>query len=223
MVELSNTIPAQTSDDSRLAKHEYWEQNFELELKNFESYGDDGEVWFGLDVQKKTIAYLLKKYPNILESDTVQPQILDVGTGNGAFLFKLAKKGFKKLKGIDYSENSIKLAQKIKESLNDEEGTFSEIELEFQNAFDLLEENRFDVIHDKGTFDVVFMNKELDNKAYAKAINHRLNKNNKDSSIFIITSCNCTSTELDEIFAADDLFTKVEEIKGYKTFTFGGV
>ena len=42
--------------------------------------------------------------------------MLDVGTGNGCLLFKLAKKGFKgQLKGIDYSVMSITLAKKIKE------------------------------------------------------------------------------------------------------------
>ena len=84
-----------------------------MELKNFEEIGDDGEVWFGLDVQKKTIDYLSKKYPEIKERDEGQPKVLDVGTGNGAFLFKLAKRGFKQLKGIDYSEFSIRLAKKI--------------------------------------------------------------------------------------------------------------
>ena len=84
-----------------------------MELKNFEEIGDDGEVWFGLDVQKKTIDYLTKKYPEIKDRDEGQPKVLDVGTGNGAFLFKLAKRGFKKLKGIDYSEFSIRLAKKI--------------------------------------------------------------------------------------------------------------
>ena len=98
--------------DSILAKKEYWEANFEMELKNFQEIGDDGEVWFGLNVQKKTIDYLMKKYPDIKTRED-QPHVLDVGTGNGAFLFKLAKAGFKKLKGIDYSEYSIKLAKYI--------------------------------------------------------------------------------------------------------------
>ena len=35
---------------SRLSKQEYWEQNFQMELKNFEEIGDDGEVWFGEEV-----------------------------------------------------------------------------------------------------------------------------------------------------------------------------
>ena len=101
-----------TSDfDSRLAKHDYWEQNFELELRNYVDHRDDGEVWFGLDVQKKAIQYILRHYD--LEKGTSQPSILDVGTGNGAFLFKLAKKGYKNLKGIDYSEQSIKLSKCI--------------------------------------------------------------------------------------------------------------
>ena len=36
--------------ESKLAKQEYWQQNFELELQNFVDHGDDGEVWFGKDV-----------------------------------------------------------------------------------------------------------------------------------------------------------------------------
>ena len=41
-------------------------------------------------------------------------KVLDVGTGNGALLFKLCKKKFNAdLKGIDYSEASIKLATSI--------------------------------------------------------------------------------------------------------------
>jgi len=49
------------------------------------------------------------------------------------------------------------------------------------------------VIHDKGTFDVVVMNPDLDNHAYAVSLRYRLKK----GGIFIITSCNCTSDELD--------------------------
>ena len=137
------------------------------------------------------------------------PYVLDVGTGNGALLFKLAKKGYKKLAGIDYSEASIKFAKRVLEA-NNEDGIFDSISFAYQNAFDLVDSGRFDVIHDKGTFDVVYMNKDLDNKGYAKAMRHRLNMSNP-RAIFIITSCNCTSSELDEIFTDPDgsLFEKV--------------
>ncbi len=76
--------------ESKLAKQEYWQQNFELELQNFVDHGDDGEVWFGKDVQKKTVEFILQRFP---ESENLK--VLDVGTGNGALLFKLGKKGFK--------------------------------------------------------------------------------------------------------------------------------
>ena len=66
------------------------------------------------------------------------------------------------------------------------------------------------------------MNQELSNSGYAKAIRHRMSKSNQEA-FFILTSCNCTSAELDEIFAGPGLFEKKQEIKGYRQFTFGGV
>ena len=42
--------------------------------------------------------------------------MLDVGTGNGALLFKLVKKqvpAWLNLVGMDYSDNSISLAKKV--------------------------------------------------------------------------------------------------------------
>jgi len=61
------------------------------------------------------------------------------------------------------------------------------------------------------------MNHELSNEDYAKAVHHRLSKTNP-GAVFILTSCNLTSTEMDEIFAAEGLFTKKGEIKGYSSF-----
>ena len=87
--------------------------------------------------------------------------------------------------------------------------------MRFENAFDLKDEGKYDIIHDKGTFDVVYMNHELSNSDYAKAIYHRLSKKNAEA-VFILTSCNLTSTEMDEIFTGEGLFTKLCEIKGYR-------
>ncbi len=103
-----------------------------MELKNFQENGDDGEVWFGNDVQKKSVEYIMKKYDIASMKVEDQPSVLDLGTGNGAFLFKLAKKGLRKLKGIDYSDFSIKLAKTIQEATNEEnDGAFSTIEFLF--------------------------------------------------------------------------------------------
>lgn len=66
------------------------------------------------------------------------------------------------------------------------------------------------------------MNQELSNEDYARAIHHRISSVNPNA-IFIITSCNCTSMELDQIFCEQGLFERKFEIRGYRQFTFGGV
>lgn len=54
----------------------------------------------------------------------VSLSLLDVGTGNGALLFKLTKKGIYSrvqnvcLRGVDYSENSVMFAERVKQSLS---------------------------------------------------------------------------------------------------------
>lgn len=115
--------PLTEKDESKLARKEHWDATFEMELQNFENHGDDGEVWFGKDVQKKTVAYILDQYCNE-NAQGESLQLLDVGTGNGALLFKLAKKGIYSrvqnvlLKGIDYSENSVMFAQRVREHMS---------------------------------------------------------------------------------------------------------
>lgn len=107
-------VEAQSKDDyeSKLSKQEYWESNFQLELQNYEDHGDDGEVWFGKDVQKKTVEYILSRF-----TDSASLNVLDVGTGNGALLFKLCKKSFRgNLVGIDYSDWSIALSKRIQQT-----------------------------------------------------------------------------------------------------------
>lgn len=59
------------------------------------------------------------------------------------------------------------------------------------------------------------MNKDLSNEDYAKALHFRLSRENPNA-VFILTSCNLTSTEMDGIFAVPGLFKKLQEIKGYR-------
>ena len=113
----------ESGEQSQLSRHEYWESTFNLELNNFKDHGDDGEVWFGKDVQKKTVNYILGRF-----TSTESLSLLDVGTGNGALLFKLAKKDFKgKLKGIDYSEASIQLSCAIQAYLAEQHEDRAEV------------------------------------------------------------------------------------------------
>ena len=94
--------------------------------------------------------------------------------------------------------------------------------IEYQDAFSLVEEGQYDIIYDKGTFDVVYLNRDLNNEDYVRAVHFRLSSTNLNA-IFIITSGNCTSAELDQIFCSQGLFEKKEEIKGYRQFMYGGV
>ena len=89
-----------------------------MECRNFVDHGDIGQVWYGKEVQRKVVDYILEHYvEENLQRD--QLNILDVGTGNGALLFKLAKRGIYRqvnnvlLKGMDYSEESINFAEQV--------------------------------------------------------------------------------------------------------------
>ena len=162
-------------------------------------------------------------------------KLLDVGTGNGILIFKLAKRGIYRqvsnvmLKGMDYSEESITFSKQVQQTYSAKEDIDEELKedyaktvFEVQDAFALIEGGEYDIIHDKGTFDVVFLIHERNNADYVKAIHHRMNKNNPNA-IYIITSVNCTSVELEIIFGTDGLFEKVSEISGIPKFQFGGV
>ena len=52
--------------------------------------------------------FLFDEYVFLLEKSA---KILDVGTGNGRFIFELAKKGFKNLHGIDMAERLLSIAR----------------------------------------------------------------------------------------------------------------
>ena len=73
---------------------------------------------------------------------------------------------------------------------------YAKIVFEIQDAFVHQEEGKYDLIYDKGTFDVVYLNPNLSNEAYARAIHHRLSSTNPNAAL-VITSGNCTSDELD--------------------------
>ena len=109
--------------ESKLARKKHWDATFQIELENYENNGEEGENWYGKDVQKKTVQYIMEVFcPETEGSPSLS--LLDIGTGNGALLFKLTKKGiFRKfesvlLKGIDYSEHSVVFASRVKERLS---------------------------------------------------------------------------------------------------------
>ena len=99
---------------SALGTKEHWDNTYEVELENFKSHEEEGEIWFGEKVQREVVQYFINK----IESKSVC--IMDIGCGNGVLLRQLANKGgFSNLKGFDYSENAIQLAKNIAKAGNE--------------------------------------------------------------------------------------------------------
>ncbi|PHJ20243.1 methyltransferase domain protein [Cystoisospora suis] len=79
----------------------------------------------------------------------------------------------------------------------------------------------FPLIHDKGTFDVFYLLRTPE--IYVRRIWGLL----APGGMLFLTSCNCTRSELEELFRAresetEQLFEVADELR-HKTFKFGGV
>ena len=215
-----------------------------MELDNFLDHGDEGEIWFGKAVERRTIDWIKSKLPNLLlkssssSAPSTEARILDLGCGNGHFTCKLLEAGFINVAALDYSEKAVELARNlIKNSLNSSSGVsfdqFNPLKSIFQA--DILDSesipeafrNSFDLVVDKGTFDAISLNpdivgEERTSKTFILASSFkRTLKKLLDplNPFFIITSCNWTSAELGAIFGPE--FVAIDEV-AHSTFTFGG-
>ncbi|XP_063290008.1 EEF1A lysine methyltransferase 2 [Pelobates fuscus] len=194
---------------SALGTKEHWDAVYSRELKSFQDFGDEGEIWFGEGSMARVVRWL--KAQSIPSTSS----ILDIGTGNGILLVELAKCGYSDLTGIDYCMDAVELARSICEK----EGVSQNVHLEvtdFLVAFHPSE--KFDICLDKGTFDAVSLDpsgSEEKRRSYIESLCRVL----KPQGLFIITSCNWTREELlnqfgDEFEITDELPTP--------TFNFGG-
>lgn len=92
------------------------------------------------------------------ELDQSRSRVLDLGCGNGVFLFQLSKLNFSNLNGIDYSSNSIKFANLILE--RDYSQYRSSIRFRQLNILEPIEQQiedheslkEFNLVFDKGTY-----------------------------------------------------------------------
>ncbi|CEF67831.1 AT11165p [Strongyloides ratti] len=186
--------------DSVLGTKEFWDSRYELEIKNFNEYGDEGEIWFGKNAENRILLYIDKLK---LSKDIY---FIDIGTGNGSLLRRLRKRGFKNLTGIDYSSSAIELC--IKLSKNEDDGC-NDINYKVD---DILSDNhntelinKFNIIIDKGTWDAISLygDREERLKCYKKI------------------SCNFAKEELIELFDDDNLQFE-SDLPSSNTFSFGG-
>ncbi len=157
---------------------------------------------------------------------------LDLGTGNGELLFLLRERaGFRGwMVGVDYSAASVRLASRIA----DEKGLKVQEEIGFRrwdilDGTELLLEDEqgfgvgFDVVLDKGTFDAVCLNEEVDHSGtrvcerYRDRVESLVRAN---GGRFLVTSCNWTEEELRRWFEGGELV--FEGRIDYPRFSFGG-
>ncbi|RZC36998.1 Methyltransf 31 domain containing protein [Asbolus verrucosus] len=190
---------------SELGTREYWDNRYKEEIANFKDHGDPGEIWFGEDIVERIMKWIKKNV-----SITKNSKFLDVGCGNGMFLIELAVQGYTNLHGIDYSEDAIILAKSIAQKQD------FQIQYSTCNILERLE-GQFDIIHDKGTYDAISLNANI--QEYRIKYLDNVHKGLNNDGFFIITSCNWTKDELDQQF--QNYFVCVDNVPTPQ-FKFGG-
>lgn len=200
---------------SPLGTLQHWDSAYLQEIEQLHNNPSElGDIWFGKNLQKKIVNYIDDNF-----SDK-KINILDIGCGNGVLLYKLSKKNFENLFGIDYSIQSINLAKEIiaiKEKKHNKKFDINFFQEDINNKSNNIN-IKFDIIHDKGSLDAFLMNKNNSIENYYKYL---FSYSIKNKTIFIITSCNNTKEELLNKFSLEKGFKLINEIKS-KTFSFGG-
>lgn len=209
---------------SKLGTKEYWDHEYEQELINFDENGDEGEVWFGEESIEKIVDWAARHIPPI-----DQPYTVEIGCGNGALLFALQEHGYLPdyLSGIDYSPCAVKLAKSIaavrgplitfnsSDILHDQPPTLP--------GQDILLKDVWDLVLDKGTFDAIALGpKDEHGKSPASKYPRRVSQLLRPGGYFLITSCNFTESELQNIFENEENSLVYHSRIQHRTYEFGG-
>lgn len=199
---------------SKLGTQSYWEDAYDLELNNFVCDGDEGDVWFGEGITRKMVNWIEK---NVSHDEP----ILDLGTGNGITLIHLHHKGFKSLKGVDYSEKAVQLARLVSQKNQAEEIVFEQLDI---LSDEVPGNQEYSVILDKGTYDAICLNPHQPLIECKRKYQSFIIKNLKRGGYFLITSCNWTREELMNQFVTDEDVKFLEFVDEIPTvsMTFGG-
>lgn len=193
----------------------YWENVYQQEKINYEELSVPLEEWFEENCER-IVTWIENKFDEKKKDIT----ILDIGCGNGMFLYHLLEKGFTNLYGFDYSPAAIELCKSLFKD--------HPVELHILDIYNITKEientkldTLYDLLNDKGTFDIFFMKKE--EQLYFDQISHFFRK----GIMFIITSCNACKEELLKIVKDFNNrntqwnLTLEDEIL-YETISFGG-
>lgn len=189
---------------SELGSRSFWDNLYGNELAEFQASGDEGECWFGVQLQKRIVDWLKRRVADsrLILSDCC---LVDIGCGNGLMLLQLVKAGFRSLIGIDYSENAIQLARSVLDQDECVDARFVQLAPldllaeaavgQFQQAF---KREQVDCILDKGTYDAICLNPDTQYtlKEYQQRYCQFLMSMLRPGGLFLIASCNWTRDEL---------------------------
>jgi SAM-dependent methyltransferase len=149
------------------------------------------DIRFGEESVEKMVDWSLEHVP-----PSLNPAILEVGSGNGNLLFALAEIGYsqKLLAGIDYSEDAVRLARNISRTRNLTEISFNgcnflqDVPPLLPSMVDARTPTSWDLVLDKGTYDAIALGpKDELGSSPAAAYPGRLVQLLKPGGIFLIT------------------------------------
>eukprot|EP00189_Rhodosorus_marinus_P011085 CAMPEP_0184743490 /NCGR_PEP_ID=MMETSP0315-20130426/6371_1 /TAXON_ID=101924 /ORGANISM="Rhodosorus marinus, Strain UTEX LB 2760" /LENGTH=388 /DNA_ID=CAMNT_0027214811 /DNA_START=137 /DNA_END=1303 /DNA_ORIENTATION=+ len=214
---------------SELGKYEYWSSTYEKELEEFHKEGAYGEDWFSRHTGRGRLRnFLENQITNTFGQSNIR--LLDVGCGNGLFLMEAAqseKITFQELLGIDYAMNGIEVCRAYHEKKLRNRGLtratqqgVDRITFRHMDFLDnCLETKSFDVVHDKGTLDAIYLSSNDNLGLYMRNLASVL----ADRGLFVITSCNLTKEELMGLFGRPVFRSaKLLDELSHSSFTFGG-
>uniref|UniRef100_A0A7S3EEI3 Protein-lysine N-methyltransferase RMAR00112_LOCUS17155 n=1 Tax=Rhodosorus marinus TaxID=101924 RepID=A0A7S3EEI3_9RHOD len=220
---------------SELGKREYWSSTYEKELDLFREHRTYGEDWFSRHTGRGRLRKFIED--QIINTfGEANTRLLDVGCGNGLLLMEMAESErvtFQFLQGIDYAESAIDvcLAYQRKKLLKNQEQARTVHEkatrprihgISFKHMDFLdnsLETKSFEVVHDKGTLDAMYLSSEENLGLYMRNLASVV----ADRGLFIITSCNLTKEELLGLFSPPVFpSAKLLDELSHRSFTFGG-
>ncbi|CEM10201.1 unnamed protein product [Vitrella brassicaformis CCMP3155] len=208
---------------SLLTKEAYWSSFYTDEQHTYESSGNEGEEWFEGQVDN-IVEWLVNDLIGPSRAPTLS--VLDVGMGNGLFLARLVDEGFTNLHGIDYAESAVQFARRLME---DRRGDWPDgVSVRFDRLDVLaceeelravLREGGYSLVHDKGTFDVMWMRGQAGDDSAIEGYLRFLDCAVAAEGLFVVTSCNCTDEELQATFGGS--FEHVSSL-AHPSLAFGG-